>query len=86
MRGGGWVEPVAPEGSAAPQASPQDSPQREARQALRLKRYLMAASTSLLAAAALFIFHWLGLLPLKIERATVSTLYGELVLAGVESV
>jgi diguanylate cyclase (GGDEF)-like protein len=65
MRGGGWVEPVAPEGSAAPQASPQDSPQREARQALRLKRYLMAASTSLLAAAALFICHWLGLLPLK---------------------
>ncbi|HEX9185164.1 MAG TPA: GGDEF domain-containing protein [Burkholderiales bacterium] len=65
MKGGGWVGPVAPEASAAPQASPQDSPQREARQALRLKRFLMAASTSLLAAAALFICQWLGLLPLK---------------------
>ena len=37
-----------------------------ARQTLRLKRYLMGASTSLLAAAALFISYWLGLLPLKI--------------------
>lgn len=62
MRGDGWVEPAAPEASAGTQAPPQ---QRDARQALRLKRYLMGASTSLLAAAALFISHWLDLLPLK---------------------
>jgi diguanylate cyclase (GGDEF)-like protein len=35
------------------------------RQALRLRRYLMGASASLLAAAALLMCHWLGLLPLK---------------------
>jgi diguanylate cyclase (GGDEF)-like protein len=63
MRGGGWVEPVAPQAGIAPTAA---SPRRDARQALRLKRYLMGASTSLLAAAALFICHWLGLLSLEI--------------------
>jgi diguanylate cyclase (GGDEF)-like protein len=61
MRGVGWVEPVAQPGSAAHQAAPRDT-----RQALRLNRYLMAASTSLLAAATLFISYWLGLLPLNI--------------------
>jgi len=62
MKGGGGVGPVAPEASAAPQAP---LPSRDARQSLRLKRYLMGASTSLLAAAALFICHWLGLLALE---------------------
>jgi len=62
MRGVGWVEPVVPEASAAPRAASPD----HSRQTLRLKRYLMGASTSLLAAAALFICYWLGLLPLKI--------------------
>ncbi|HET9735704.1 MAG TPA: GGDEF domain-containing protein [Burkholderiales bacterium] len=62
MKGVGWVEPVAPEASAAPQAALPD----KSRQALRLKRYLIGAGTSLLAAAALFIGYWLGLLPLNI--------------------
>jgi diguanylate cyclase (GGDEF)-like protein len=62
MKGGGWVEPAAPEAGIA---TPGAMPRRDARQALRLKRYLMAASTSLLAAVALFICHWLGLLPLR---------------------
>src|SRR5512134_178588 len=62
MKGVGWVEPVAPEASAAPQAVLPD----KSRQALRLKRYLIGAGTSLLAAAALFIGYWLGLLPLNI--------------------
>jgi diguanylate cyclase (GGDEF)-like protein len=65
MRGVGWVEPVAPEASVAPHAAPAQSPPESARQALRLRRYLMGASTSLLAAAALFICYWLGLLALK---------------------
>jgi diguanylate cyclase (GGDEF)-like protein len=63
MKGGGLVEPVAGHTGAAPHAG---SPQADARQALRLRRYLMGASTSLLAVAALFICHWLGLLPLHI--------------------
>ena len=65
MKGVGWAEPVAPEASVAPQSAPASAPDNM-RQALRLKRYLMAASTSLLAAAALFICYWLGLLPLNI--------------------
>ena len=60
------MEPAAPEASAATQAPPAVPQQRDARQALRLKRYLMGASTSLLAAAALFICHGLGLLPLQV--------------------
>ena len=66
MRGVGWVEPVAPEPGAESQAPSSALPPGRARQALRLKRYLMGASTSLLAVAALFICHWLGLLPLGI--------------------
>jgi diguanylate cyclase (GGDEF)-like protein len=66
MRGVGWVEPGAPEASPAPHAASPSLPPDHARQVLRLKRYLMGASTSLLAAAALFICYWLGLLPLKI--------------------
>ncbi len=62
MRGVGWVEPVVPEASSAPHAASPD----HSRQTLRLKRYLMGASTSLLTAAALFICYWLGLLPLNI--------------------
>lgn len=65
MKGVGWVVPVVPGDSAAPQAASAASPPDVARQALRLKRYLMGAGTSLLAAAALFISHWLGLLPLN---------------------
>jgi diguanylate cyclase (GGDEF)-like protein len=65
MKGGGWVEPGAPVADAVPQAPSAPSPQRDARQALRLRRYLMAASTSLLAAALLFICYWLGLLALE---------------------
>ena len=66
MRGVGWVEPVAPEASAAPHAASRAPLPGRAQQALRLKRYLIGASTSLLAAAALFIGYWLGLLPLNI--------------------
>jgi diguanylate cyclase (GGDEF)-like protein len=66
MKGVGWVEPVVPGDSAAPQAASAAPPPDIARQTLRLKRYLMGASTSLLAAAALFISYWLGLLPLNI--------------------
>ncbi|HSG75229.1 MAG TPA: GGDEF domain-containing protein [Burkholderiales bacterium] len=38
----------------------------QARQSLRLRRYLMGAGTSLLVAASLLLWHWFGLLPLKI--------------------
>jgi diguanylate cyclase (GGDEF)-like protein len=65
MRGGGWVEPVAPEAAAEQHAASPAWPLDEGRQSLRLRRYLMGASTSLLAVAALFICHWLGLLPLN---------------------
>lgn len=66
MKGVGWVEPVVPGASAAPQAASAAPLPDVARQTLRLKRYLMGASTSLLAAAALFISNWLGLLPLNV--------------------
>jgi len=47
-------------------APPTALSREQARQSLRLRRYLMGAGTSLLVAASLFIWHWLDLLPLKI--------------------
>lgn len=57
---------MARNAAEAPQAPGSGLPQDNARQALRLRRYLMGAGTSLLAALALFVCYWLRLLPLSI--------------------
>ncbi len=59
---------MAPLAAGATVVQPPQEPaagRDDARQALRLRRYLMGAATSTLVAVALFISHWVGVLPLK---------------------
>lgn len=60
---------MSPLATGAAQARAAQEPRAQgagARQALRLRRFLMGASTSLLVALALFASYWLGVLPLNI--------------------
>ncbi len=60
------MRPVPPDTAEARQAPESGIPGDDARQALRLRRYLIGAGTSFLVVVALFVCYWLGLLALNI--------------------